>query len=91
MMKTTATPRSEKPTRRKGGHLQPPDRMCDFCYHKMSPADTVEACTKCLGEWKRIVAMIHQIHTTFDIAKTLSPSAIFKVLWDFKWKHRGLK
>jgi hypothetical protein len=84
------TSRSEdKPTRRKGGHLCPPDRMCNFCWRKMPPADTLEACLDCQGEWRRMQAMRQQIHTVFEVTKTMSLSAIFKVLWDFKWKHRN--
>lgn len=85
---TKSRSEKEKPLRRRGGHLSPPDRMCEFCYNKMPPAETVEACTGCLGQWKRMQVMRQQIHTVFEVTKTMTLDAIFKVLWDFKWKHR---
>ena len=87
---TSRSDSADRKVRRKGGHLCPPNRMCDFCYRAVPPAETVEACTGCLGEWKRMQAIRNQVNTVFNAAQSLSLSAVFKVLWDFKWKHKNL-
>lgn len=70
--------------------MAPPDRLCDFCHCPMTPANTVEACLDCLGIWRRIELILTQIRQVYDITKTMTQDKVFKVLWEFKWKHREI-
>jgi hypothetical protein len=71
-------------SQRKGGHLCPPDRMCQLCFRMVPPAKRDECCTDCIDEMRMVETVLADIRAVFPDAMNLSLSEILGKLWDHR-------
>lgn len=86
----TSLSERDKPTKRKGGHLSPPDRLCGLCSRKMAPAQTDDCCDQCRYMSGGIEIVMAHIRRCIPETRTLSTLQIVERLWTHYFSHNRM-